>query len=130
MPYLLDSNAVIALMAGRQAFVARVEGKASGDVLLSTIVLHELYYGAFFSDRIDRNLDRLADLDFPTLSFDGNDARAAGQVRARLRRAGTPIGPYDVLIAGQALARDLTLVTANIGEFSRVDGLSTENWAD
>ena len=57
-----------------------------------------------------------------------NDARRAGDVRAALRARGTPIGPYDVLIAGQALARGLILVTHNVAEFSRVEGLRVENW--
>ena len=62
------------------------------------------------------------------LEFDEDDARCAGEIRDLLRRAGTPIGPYDTLIAGQALARDLTLVTHNTREFSRVSGLRLEDW--
>ena len=62
------------------------------------------------------------------MPFDDVDARVAAEIRAVLRRAGTPIGPYDNLIAGQALARDLTLVTRNIREFERVQGLRLENW--
>lgn len=60
--------------------------------------------------------------------FGEQDAFRAGEIRAYLQSRGTPIGAYDVLIAGQALARDLTLVTRNIGEFARVDGLRVENW--
>ena len=62
------------------------------------------------------------------LGFDKEDAQAAGKVRAMLAASGTPIGPYDVLIAGQALARGLVLVTHNVGEFSRVAGLQVEDW--
>jgi tRNA(fMet)-specific endonuclease VapC len=102
--------------------------QAPGDVVMSSIVLHELTFGAFNSHRAATNLDRLAALNFPAISFDIDDARMAGEIRARLKRAGTPIGPYDLLIAGQALARDLTLVTANTREFTRVDGLRIENW--
>jgi tRNA(fMet)-specific endonuclease VapC len=62
------------------------------------------------------------------LDFDDEDARAAGQVRATLEKAGTPIGAYDLLIAGQALRRDLTVVTSKTSEFSRVAGLSWQDW--
>jgi tRNA(fMet)-specific endonuclease VapC len=63
------------------------------------------------------------------LPIDDEDALVAGQIRATLRAAGTPIGPYDVMIAGHALRRGATLVTANIREFERVDGLTIKNWA-
>jgi len=63
------------------------------------------------------------------LSFDDEDARVAGTIRATLQASGTPIGVYDLLIAGQALARQLTLVTANVSEFSRIKGLSWQDWA-
>jgi len=67
-------------------------------------------------------------LQFEIVGFDQEDSRQAGAVRAMLAAVGTPIGPYDVLIAGQARARDLTLITRNTGEFSRVDGLRVEDW--
>ena len=67
-------------------------------------------------------------LQFEVLDFDREDARQAGELRARLAAAGTPIGTYDVLIAGQALARAMTLVTHNIGEFQRVPELRVEDW--
>jgi len=63
------------------------------------------------------------------LPFDAEDGRIAGDIRARLEQSGTPIGPYDYLIAAQAVRHKLTLVTANEKEFSRVDGLRWENWA-
>lgn len=63
------------------------------------------------------------------MDFNDEDARQAGRVRAALQTAGTPIGADDLLIAGQALRRGMTLVTANAGEFSRVPGLAWEDWA-
>jgi tRNA(fMet)-specific endonuclease VapC len=69
-------------------------------------------------------------LQFPVLEFDQEDARQAGEVRVNLASKGTPIGPYDVLIAGQAKARKLTLVTHNTTEFQRVPGLKVEDWND
>ena len=71
---------------------------------------------------------RVDALQFPVLEFDHDDARHAGEVRAHLATKGTPIGPYGVLIAGQARARKLTLVTHNTTEFKRVPGLKVEDW--
>ena len=64
------------------------------------------------------------------LSFDDEDARVAGMVRAALEKKGTPIGPVDLLIAGQALARGMTVITANVGEFARVPRLSLVDWTN
>ncbi len=67
-------------------------------------------------------------LQFEVVPFDKEDACQAGEIRAALAASGTPIGPYDVQIAGQARARGLVLVSRNLREFQRVDGLSVENW--
>jgi tRNA(fMet)-specific endonuclease VapC len=75
-----------------------------------------------------QNLARVDGLQFVVLEFDQEDARQAGEIRAALAATGTPIGPYDVLIAGQARARSLVLVTHNTREFSRVSGLDIEDW--
>ncbi len=87
-----------------------------------------LFHGAYRSARQSQNLALLDGLRLAALEFDNEDARQAGEIRAALAAAGTPIGPYDVLIAGQALARGLVLVTHNAGEFSRVSGLLIEDW--
>lgn len=71
---------------------------------------------------------RVEALQFEGVSFDAEDARHAGAIRAHLTAAGTPIGPYDALIAGQARARRLVLVTHNVREFARVPGLQVEDW--
>ena len=128
MKYLLDANAVIALLNGKPGMLAQVQQFVPGEVGISSIVLHELYYGAFKSQRAAKNVDLVARLQFEVLEFDGEDARCAGEVRAKLALAGKPIGAYDVLIAGQALARGLVLVTHNVGEFQRVEGLRLEDW--
>jgi tRNA(fMet)-specific endonuclease VapC len=129
MAYLLDTNAVIAVLKDADSPVGqRLRREAPGDVFISSIVLHELFYGAFKSARVERNLAVVERLRFGVLDFSAEDARAAGMVRAALAQKGTPIGPFDVLIAGQALARGLVLVTGNCGEFGRVDGLTVESW--
>ena len=90
---------------------------------------YELYYGAFKSRDTDRNLKLLDRIAFEVVPFDAADSRAAGMVRANLEAIGRPIGPIDTLIAGQALARGLILVTANTQEFVRVEGLNCEDWS-
>ena len=130
MKFLLDSNAVIAIMKGQPKMLANLKSHHPRDFGLPAIVAHELYFGAFKSQRAAENLARVEALQFEVVEFDRNDARFAGQVRATLTLAGTPIGPYDVLIVGQALARSLILVTRNVREFQRVQGLALENWED
>jgi tRNA(fMet)-specific endonuclease VapC len=134
MSYLLDTNTIVALLRNKPARVRERyrDAQAAGDYLaLSSVVLFELWYGVARSSRVQENTERLRVLlsgDVDLLDFDDEDARAAGQVRATLEKAGTPIGAYDLLIAGQALRRELTLVTANTSEFSRVAGLGWQDW--
>jgi tRNA(fMet)-specific endonuclease VapC len=124
---MLDSNAVIQVFKGHPGIVTRIEQGKELDFGISAIVLHELYYGAFKSSRTAGNVARVDQLRFAVVDFDLEDARMAGEVRAALAASGTPIGPHDVLIAGQALARDLALVTHNLREFARVSGLRLED---
>ena len=128
MKYLLDTNAVIALLNGEQPFLVQLRAHLPEAFGLPAIVAHELFYGAYRSERINENLARIDGLRFEILDFDCEDARMAGQLRAALAKAGTPIGPYDILIAGQAKARGLILITRNTKEFERIDELSVENW--
>lgn len=129
MRYLLDTNAVIALLndpGGPLAHRARQHRPA--DIGLSAIVAYELYFGAFKSQRRERNLAVADGLALEVVPFDKEDARQAGEIRAVLAASGAPIGPYDVQIAGQACARGLVLVSRNLREFQRVQGLRVEDW--
>lgn len=134
MNYLLDSNVCIAVMNQsservRQNFSAAKLAKSQ--LFLSSIVIHELWFGVANSQQLRWNapvLRKFISQGFVTLDFTDRDAEIAGQIRAFLKAAGTPIGAYDTLIAGQALARGLTLVTANTREFSRVEGLKLADW--
>jgi tRNA(fMet)-specific endonuclease VapC len=129
MRYLLDANAVIALLNDAASLPAqRARREKPGDVAISAIVAHELFYGAFKSRRMAQNVALVDALQFAVLEFDGEDARQAGEVRAFLAAKGTPIDPYDVLIAGQAMARNVILVTHNTDEFGCVKGLRVEDW--
>jgi tRNA(fMet)-specific endonuclease VapC len=129
MRYLFDANAVIALLkdpGGPLGQHARKHRPA--DIGLPSIVIYELYFGAFKSQRRAHNMSIVDSLQFEIVPFDKEDARQAGEIRATLEALGTPIGPYDVLIAGQACARNLVLVSRNVREFQRVNGLAVENW--
>lgn len=128
MRYLLDTNVVVALLGGNSLVRRRLRRVLLADVALSVIVMHELYFGAHKGTRTAETLSNYGQLNFEVLPLTDDDALRAAEVRAVLQRAGTPIGPYDTLIAGQALARDLTLVTRNTREFERIDGLRVENW--
>ncbi|WFP65331.1 type II toxin-antitoxin system VapC family toxin [Mesorhizobium sp. WSM4904] len=128
MIYLLDTNAVIAVMKGDDDLLTVLKRNKPQDFALSAIVVHELYYGAYRGQRTEENLARLDALLFPVLEFDREDARHAGEIRAMLATSGTPIGPFDVLIGGQARARGLTLMTRNVREFERIGGLAIETW--
>lgn len=128
MKYLLDANAVIALMKGNEHLITGLRRHRPADFAMPAIVAHELFYSAYKSLRTAENLARIDALQFNILEFDRNDARKAGEIRATLHADGTPIGPYDVLIAGQAVARNLILITRNLREFERVAELQAENW--
>ena len=135
MTYLLDTNACIALINGTPKGVRRRFQRAiarQATVLVSSVVAFELWYGVTKSEYREANAARLsAFLSGPLewTPFDDEDAREAGIVRAELERAGTPIGAYDVLIAGQARRRRATLVTSNAREFERVKGVKSNDWA-
>jgi tRNA(fMet)-specific endonuclease VapC len=105
--------------------------RAGMPVALPAIALFEMRYGFAKSLRRDQNerlLERFLGLGIDILSFDAEDAAHAGDIRAVLERSGTPIGPYDCLIAAQARRRAATLVTANSREFARVPGLLLTDW--
>ena len=104
MRFLLDTNAVIALVKREPRFMKRVRERSPSEFGIPSIAAHELYFGAYKCSRVEENLARLEYLRIPVIEFDREDAREAGQLRALLSAAGTPIGPYEVLIAGQAKA--------------------------
>jgi tRNA(fMet)-specific endonuclease VapC len=131
--FLLDTNVCIAAMNDRPVAIRDRLNDAiarRGRAAVSTLTVFELRFGIAKSTRIAANAERL-DLfltSFQILSFDQEDARIAGNIRAELERVGRPIGPYDYLIAAQSIRHDLTLITANEKEFERVPGLRWENW--
>jgi tRNA(fMet)-specific endonuclease VapC len=132
--YLLDTNLCIALINGssakvRSRFIQAVHRHA--ELTTSLIVAHELWYGVAKSQQVARNANALTAFlsrEVALLDYSERDAQAAGEIRAELESKGQRIGEYDTLIAGQAFARNLVLVTANTREFDRVKGLIVEDW--
>jgi tRNA(fMet)-specific endonuclease VapC len=133
MHYLLDTNTCIYLIKKRPLEVLdQFRQHPLQDVAISTITLFELEYGAQKSQQIKRTQKALARFFLPLtiLDIDRPAAADAAIIRAKLERNGTPIGPYDLLIAGLARSQKMTLVTNNTKEFERVDNLLLENWVE
>ena len=135
MNYLFDTNACIALMSSAtnsvQTRFARTFHKGGG-FFTSSVVAVELWYGVFKSARPVENTRRCETFfagPVDIVPFDDGAARLAGELRARLEAVGKPIGAYDLLLAGQAMQHNMTLVTANVAEFSRAKGLKWEDWS-
>jgi tRNA(fMet)-specific endonuclease VapC len=132
--YLLDTNTCILLINGTSAKVRAKYLQATrmkAALSTSSIVVHELWYGVAKSGRVAQNAQRLSTFlssDISVLDYSASDAHAAAEIRAVLERTGERIGEYDTLIAGQAFARNLILVTANTREFNRVKRLVVEDW--
>jgi tRNA(fMet)-specific endonuclease VapC len=131
LTHLLDTDVCIEALRRRNQAVARRFLDHDADLAVSSVTVSELMYGAERSSRRDH--DHRAITEFlamvTVLPLDEIDATQAAAIRAELARVGTPIGGYDVLIAGQARARSLIVATGNLAEFARVDGLRVENWS-
>jgi tRNA(fMet)-specific endonuclease VapC len=131
MRYLLDTNICIYLIKRRpESVLTRFNELSAGDIGISSITVYEMAYGAEKSNNTIKSLQALQHFLSPLtlLPFDDEDAHEAGNIRAYLAKIEQPIGPYDVQIAGQARRRNLILITNNMGEFSRVPDLKSENW--
>ncbi len=130
MRYLLDTNTCIAAMRQDAAVVQRMASMPPTEIAISTITSYELFTGVEKCAAPAKELAKVQLLlaTVNELVFDALAAKDAGRIRALLESLGCMIGPYDVLLAGHARSAGLTLVSANTAEFSRVPGLSLENW--
>lgn len=131
MPFLLDTDACIYALKQNRNVLDQLLSKSREEILVSVITEAELRTGAAKSTSAIKTLRLVENFLRPLTiaDFTSDDAIVYANVRARLERAGTPIGPLDTLIAAQAVARNLTLVSNNEREFRRVSGLRLENWA-
>lgn len=132
MKYLLDSNIFIYAFKGLGNVRQQMSRFKDEDFCLVAPVYFELQVGSLKSNRAEQQAPLLADVvkRFEFLSFNMSSAQEAAKVRAHLELKGTPIGPVGTMIAGIALANNLTVVTRNTREFERVAGLRVENWYD
>lgn len=130
MRYLLDTNTCIQAMRGTASVVNALSSRSPDEIALSTITVYELATGVEKCASPVRERNRVEELlsVLGQVAFDYPAALSAARIRAALEVRGEMIGPYDVLIAGQAISLGLTLVTSNTHEFSRVPGLTIENW--
>ncbi len=128
--YALDSNSVIDVFRGRGGVGRRLLETPPSQLALPAIALYELEVGIARASASARRRSELEEFLAPVLilPFGENEAKVAAKIRTDLERAGTPIGPLDTLIAATALHHGATLVTHNVGEFSRVPGLAVEDW--
>lgn len=128
--YVLDTNTLIYFFKGKGRVAERLLREAPTDIAIPAVVIFELQTGIAKSSSQKKRTQQLNDLMsiVKVLPFSTGEAQAAATIRAQLEKKGTPIGPYDVLIAGTALAHQGTLVSHNLNEFKRVRGLKTEDW--
>ena len=133
MRYLLDTNICIYLIKRHPSKVLeRFRQHSPQDVAISIITLFELQYRiekSKYRQRSEGALDKFL-LPLNLLDLDRSSALEAATIRVQLEKKGMPIGPYDLLIAGLARSRDMTLVTNNTKEFERIVGLHLENWVE
>jgi tRNA(fMet)-specific endonuclease VapC len=128
--YMLDTNLCIRVLRDRPKGLRDRFNTESNSLCISTIVLTELLYGAEKSQRPAANRQAVEGFAarLQVLAFDEGAAAHAAEIRADLERRGAPIGGYDLLIAGHARSKGIVVVTGNLNEFSRVDGLRSEDW--
>jgi len=132
MRYMLDTNICIYLIKNKPEKVFwNLQKHDPSEICISSITYAELVYGVEKSQAIDKNRMALALLlsNIEILDFDALAADSYGRIRSDLEKAGTPIGPLDMMIAGHAMSLGYTVVTNNTKEFNRVNGIQLENWA-
>lgn len=128
--WALDTNTLIYFFKGEGRVAQHLLAHSPRDIGLPSVVLFELQVGIAKSSSPDKPSRQLSELisAVRVLPFHQAEAKAAADFRASLEKHGPPIGPYDTLIAGTALANSATLVTRNLKEFGRIDALRLENW--
>ncbi|GGO85208.1 ribonuclease VapC [Marinobacterium nitratireducens] len=130
LKYMLDTNICIFTIKNKPEQVRQAFNRHHGQLCISSVTLMELIYGAEKSAAPEKNLEVIEGFTgrLDVLSYDNLAAEHTGQLRAELAKNGTPIGPYDQMIAGHARSRGLIVVTNNLREFERVPGLRIEDW--
>ena len=130
--YLLDTNICIFTIKNKPPHLRSLFNAHAAQMCVSQVTVMELYYGAYRSQQVERNLSVIEGFiaRLPVTPYDSQAADHTAQIRAELASRGTPIGPYDAMIAGNARSQGLIVVTNNTREFNRVEGLRVEDWLD
>jgi len=130
LKYLLDTNIAIYVIKHRPIQVLETFNRHAGQLCISSITLAELFHGVEKSAKPDHNLRQVEDFvsRLEVLEYGSKAASHYGDIRAHLERKGTPIGVNDLHIAAHARSEGLTLVTNNLREFERIEGLRLDNW--
>lgn len=128
--YMLDTDTCIYTIKRKPAHLKRLFNAHIGQLAISAVTWGELIFGAEKSSNVEANIAQIEGFAgrLEILPFGNHEARQFGQLKAELQKKGKPIGPYDMMIAGHARSQGLILVTNNVREFKRVDGLRLENW--
>jgi tRNA(fMet)-specific endonuclease VapC len=129
--YLLDTDICIYWLKGKNTVKDKIDRVGRSAIAICSITVSELYFGAYNSSRIDKNLIIATNFiqSLPVISLNNETLKKFGQLKAQLRQAGTPIADFDLMIASVAITQDLILVTNNIRHYQRVIGLKLDNWS-
>ena len=130
--YLLDTNmCIFAIKRKPEKVFDLIKSKTNEGIFISSLTIAELEFGVQNSERIEKN--RIALLKFISffniLNFDDSDAIDYGKIKVKLRKNGEIIGPIDMLLAAQAINKDMIFITNNVREFNRIEGLKVEDWS-
>lgn len=132
MKYLLDTDICIYWLKGKTTVKNKIDQVDWTEISICSVTVSELYFGAYNSSRVEQNLETAEQFINSIFVFSLNHSalKKFGQLKAKLRQAGTPVADFDLLIASVALTEDLILVTNNTRHYKRIENLRLENWTD
>ncbi|MBI5323707.1 MAG: type II toxin-antitoxin system VapC family toxin [Ignavibacteriae bacterium] len=133
MKYVFDTNICIRILKGDNTNIFNKISTIDIDsIAIPSVVRYELYYGAYKSRNQESTLTKLSQFitSFADIPFDYKSSEICGRIRAELEKKGTPIRPYDLMIASIAISHNLILITNNTREFSRINNLKIEDWVN
>jgi tRNA(fMet)-specific endonuclease VapC len=128
--YLLDTDICIYWLKGKSTVRTKIEQVDRSDIAICVITVTELYFGAYNSNKIEQNLKTAENFiqSIAVLPLSNDTLKKFGQLKAQLRKLGTPVADFDLLIASVAIAQNLILVTNNTRHYQKITGLNLENW--
>lgn len=131
MKYLLDTCVISDFVKGNNRVIQKIKSEQPVDLAVSAVTVMELYYGLKLNSQRAIKISPIIKALLQTINiiaYDSQCAEETARIRAELKVLGTPIGPYDIMIAGTAIEHRMIMVTANIKEFKRINSLIIENW--